>query len=37
MIAKVEHPDRVLTAILIRVDPEADSQRGQTSLPHLQV
>jgi hypothetical protein len=26
-----------LTAILIRVDPEADSQRGQTSLPHLQV
>jgi hypothetical protein len=33
----VEREIMHLTATLIRVDPEADSQRGQTSPPHLQV
>jgi hypothetical protein len=28
--------NRVLTAVLIKVDPEANSQHGQTSPPHLQ-
>jgi hypothetical protein len=28
---------RHLTAVLIRVDPEADSQRGRTNLQHLRV
>ena len=31
----VQRPDKRLTAVLIKVDLVAHSQRGQTSLPHL--
>jgi hypothetical protein len=32
-----EAEELALTAALIRVDPEANTQRGRTSLPHLRV